>query len=134
MTDDIDMSDVLSKIDKSFGSTIDCDKGWFPIIKDIDQELTKVDPGYVIYQIKEKFGSLRYYFAPSRPDLAPEMYAIVEKHCLIADQTCEVTGKPGVLMVGNGPISRYKRLAHEFNGNGWTIVEQPVGYPPKGAS
>lgn len=134
MIDDIDMSDVLARMDKSYGQTIDCDKGWFPIIRAINDELAELDPHYVIYQIKEKFGSLRYYFAPSRPDLAPEMYQIVEKHCLVADQTCEITGKPGVLMVGSGPINRFKRLAHEFDGNGWTIVDGPVGNPPQGVS
>jgi hypothetical protein len=37
-------------------------EGWMPIILDLNEKLTKLDPEYRIMQIKEKFGTLRYYF------------------------------------------------------------------------
>ena len=36
--------------------------GWYGILKEIDSLLLSCDPDYTILQIKEKFGSLRYYF------------------------------------------------------------------------
>lgn len=37
-------------------------KGWNNLILDIHQKLLHLDPNYTILQIKEKFGTLRYYF------------------------------------------------------------------------
>jgi len=37
------------------------DHAWFPIIEECDKQLQYVVPGYTIFQIKEKWGGLRYY-------------------------------------------------------------------------
>lgn len=34
---------------------------WFPILKQTDEALERIIPGYNIAQVKEKFGGLRYY-------------------------------------------------------------------------
>jgi hypothetical protein len=115
------LAPVLSRINGSFTANIDCGKGWWPLIADLDAALCKIDPSYSVYQIKEKFGSLRFYYAPSFPQFSEQMNAIVldyEKKC---QQTCEATGKEGVLMVRNG---LFKTLNESFAGrNGWEIVE-----------
>lgn len=36
--------------------------GWKEIVLKADNMLAHIDPDYEIYQIKEKFGTLRYYF------------------------------------------------------------------------
>lgn len=36
---------------------------WYPAIKRADEMLSEVIPGYVIEQIKDKFGGLRYYYS-----------------------------------------------------------------------
>lgn len=125
MTDDELMANILDRIDPNFGKYIDCGEGWHPIICRIHAELLEIDPEYVIHQIKEKFGSLRYYFAPSNPTLSKSMHEIVERYSIIADSTCEVTGGPGVLMVSDLPFRRFRTLGQEFEGNGWTIVVRP---------
>jgi len=36
-------------------------KGWDVLVKGVHEALLAIDPDYEIYQIKEKFGGLRYY-------------------------------------------------------------------------
>ena len=115
------LAPILDRFDPTFPQAIDCGKGWWPILADIDTQLAKIDPDYRIYQIKEKFGGLRYYFAPSFPDRAPQMNALVTEFEHKCAQTCEATGKEGVLMIRNG---YFKTLNESFAGyNGWEIVE-----------
>ena len=38
------------------------DNPWYPIIKQTNDLLTDLVPGYEITQIKDKFGGLRYYY------------------------------------------------------------------------
>lgn len=112
---------LLARIVKEFPKTIDCGKGWWPLVAELDSKLADIDPDYTIYQIKEKFGGLRYYFAPSFPNRSSEMTAIVMEYEQKCGQLCEVTGKEGVLMVRNG---YFKTLHESFAGsNGWEIIE-----------
>ena len=39
-------------------SYIECESGWFPIIKELDEKLSIVDPDYSVQQIKEKSAAL----------------------------------------------------------------------------
>lgn len=47
------------------------DHPWFPIIERTHRDLEEHIPGYMILQIKQKFGGLRYYFR--FPDPMPEI-------------------------------------------------------------
>jgi hypothetical protein len=112
---------VLSRITGGFPKTIDCGKGWWPIIADLDIELSEIDPDYSVYQVKEKFGNLRYYYAPSFPEFAKQMNDLVSVYEFKCALTCEATGNRGVLMIRNG---LYKTLNESFAGqNGWEIAE-----------
>ena len=93
---------LRSKIEPSYGQYISVDEGWYQIILDCDKELTAIDPNYRIFQIKEKFGGLRYYFKPSQSDTLEAMNKVVSKYEEIAARTCEATGMPGVLMKSVG--------------------------------
>ena len=93
---------LKSKIDPNYGQYISVDEGWYQIILDCDKELTAIDPNYRIFQIKEKFGGLRYYFKPSQSDTLEAMNKVVSKYEEIAARTCEATGMPGVLMKSVG--------------------------------
>lgn len=41
--------------------------GWDDILIKLDERLSKCDPDYRIVQIKEKFGSLRFYYHSDKP-------------------------------------------------------------------
>lgn len=106
---------LKSKIEPSYGQHISVDEGWHQIIVDCDAELTAIDPNYQVFQIKEKFGGLRYYMSPSNDTTAQQrdvMHEVVSKYEKIAARTCEATGLPGVLMRSIG--GWYKTLSPDY--------------------
>ena len=104
--------ELLKKIEKlkkkivpEYWKSIDVDEGWYQLVIDCDKELTGVDPNYQIYQVKEKFGGLRYYTKPSNLDDKHTLMRIgdiISKYEDIASRTCSATGGPGVLMKSIG--------------------------------
>lgn len=115
---------IFNKMDPSVDKMVWCDKGWWPIILELNSKLEAIDPSYYIYQIKEKFGRLSYYFTPSSPHFSKEMHGVIEHYAEIASKTCEITGQPGVLMRRDQPFGTFKTLSMEYAGNGWTPVEK----------
>lgn len=71
-------------------------RGWLSIISDLDAKLYKIHPDYRIAQIKEKFGTLRYY-VDGVSHLGQELIRQAER---LSAKTCEECGKPGVLRRG----------------------------------
>jgi len=58
---------------------VDTPEDWYPFILDCHKELLAIDPQYRIFQIKEKFNGLRYYFTPSRPENNHQMLQVTLK-------------------------------------------------------
>ena len=58
---------ILRRIPDGWGRWISCGPGWYPILARLDTQLAAIDPAYVVHQVKEKFGGLRYYAEPSPP-------------------------------------------------------------------
>lgn len=86
---------ILMRIPDGWGRWISCDRGWYPIIIDVDQKLAELDPNYVVHQVKEKFGGLRYYFeamANTDHETWEKMQQIVRQAEKRADKTCEICG------------------------------------------
>ena len=86
---------IMIRIPDGWGRWIRCDKGWYPIIVDVDRRIADLDPNYVVHQVKEKFGGLRYYFAPTAnvdEETGKKMQQIVRKAEKLADRTCEICG------------------------------------------
>ena len=106
---------LKEKIVTEYPKSIDVDEGWYQLVIDCDKELTAIDPYYRIFQIKEKFGGLRYYFHPSQSDTSKAMSEVVSKYEAIAARTCEATGGSGVLMESVG--GRRKTLNSEYAGD-----------------
>ncbi len=53
---------MLLRIPDGWGRWISCSRGWYPLLVELDEQLQALLPVYVIHQIKEKFGGLRYYW------------------------------------------------------------------------
>jgi hypothetical protein len=92
---------ILRRIPDGWGRWINLDAGWYPLVIATDQRLAEIDAQYVVHQIKEKFGTLRYYCASSNDDLGSEL---LDAFDVITDDaerasaiTCERCGEPGVL-------------------------------------
>jgi len=116
------LEEIKAKINIHYAKTIDCDPGWHHLVAQCHIELMMMDPNYEVYQIKEKFGSLRYYFGTKSSDIKEvEMWKIAEKYELLSQKVCELTGKPGKLMF---QLGLYKTLAEEYTKEGWEPVEK----------
>jgi len=64
-------------------------EGWLPIARKLHHELLKIAPDYKIFQIKEKFGGLRYYTDGSIGEEGERLIAEAEREC---SKTCEFCG------------------------------------------
>ena len=80
---------------------IDCPEGWRPLVRRlcafIDQRNKR---GWIvkIAQIKEKFGTLRFYVDGSEPIIE----GVIEFAEHLSSLTCEITGETGCLCVKDG--------------------------------
>ncbi len=53
---------MLVRIPDGWGRWIRCERGWYPLLAELDADLAALLPRYEIYQVKEKFGGLRLYW------------------------------------------------------------------------
>jgi hypothetical protein len=102
---------LVQKFPTLFGGrfAFECGDGWYELIKGACEKLEPImavekvrdiegwgSGMYRAAQVKEKFGSLRFYLA-----CAPEeAYKIVEEAERKSAKICEVCGKPGKLLEG----------------------------------
>ncbi|MGB8293845.1 MAG: HepT-like ribonuclease domain-containing protein [Polyangia bacterium] len=72
--------------------------GWHGLVDRLSAKLS-ADPNLCVWQIKEKYGSLRVYFCdtPSDPRLGKVTDAALDKATRESVRTCEICGKPGTL-------------------------------------
>lgn len=76
-------------------------QGWDKIIAALDETLTNIDPNYSIAQIKEKFGTLRFYFGTQQEDKRWQMIGAVQMAEAMSAITCEDCGEQGIERDGN---------------------------------
>lgn len=78
---------------------IECGDGWYDILRDLCEKLTKEientpnaeDACYTASQVKEKYGTLRFYMNNS----TKAMEDLIDKAEYETSQTCDVCGNPG---------------------------------------
>ncbi|OPX11850.1 hypothetical protein B1790_06400 [Mycobacterium sp. AT1] len=84
-----------------WGRWIDHGPGWYALVVSVDERLAAIDPNYVIHQVKEKYGTLRYYCSPAGDESATQQQATFDSILAEAESasatTCERCGRPGVL-------------------------------------
>lgn len=72
---------------------LDCGNGWYKIIDELSE---KLEPYHVVAsQVKEKFGSLRFYLESVPLESFEEIYAHVDKAGIKSSKVCETCGSPG---------------------------------------
>jgi hypothetical protein len=98
---------ILDRFEDGYSAYIGVGEGWYPLLFELDERLSEIDPDYRIAQIKEKFGGLRYYIESKRYDKAQEIVDEIEDRSYTI---CEITGKPGRPTRKNGWI---KTLSYE---------------------
>lgn len=90
---------LLERIPDGWGRWIRCGAGWYPILARLEERLRTIDPDYRVHQIKEKFGTLRFYWTRQNYDAGREAVADAETE---SARTCEVCGNPGCLRTRRG--------------------------------
>ncbi len=110
------LSGMLLRIPEAWGRWISCGRGWYPLLVELDEQLRALLPNYVIHQVKEKFGGLRYYWESGedlhddlerRVELANKLIHTAEARAAV---TCELCGAAGRLHRTPAPACRYKTL------------------------
>ena len=92
--------DDITKTLMRFG--FECGDGWVELLKKLTTELKEIDvqKQIKVFQVKEKFGSLRFYVEYDKENiLEPWLYKkandIISKYESMSETTCEVCGKVG---------------------------------------
>jgi hypothetical protein len=92
---------ILRRIPDGWGRWLSVDAGWYPLVIAVDNQLARLDPDYQVHQIKEKFGTLRYYIWPSSDNASCELLDAMDSITENAEHTsaviCERCGEPGIL-------------------------------------
>ena len=70
--------------------------GWYELVKNLIDELITAGWDKQICQIKEKFGTLRFYVNSA----SDECYEIISKYEKLSSTVCESCGEPGVIRQG----------------------------------
>ena len=90
-----ELNKILYKNGSDRFSGIECGEGWIPLILELHQKNLEIDPDYVIYQVKEKFRFLRFYFEPSNYDLYEQLEQNVAEYEKKSGLICEFCGGEG---------------------------------------
>lgn len=100
--------EILNRIPPRWGRHILVESGWYPLIADVDRQLRNLDPYYIVHQVKQKFGTLRYYCWPSGDEPSGSTLdafeSITEEAERVSAVTCERCG------------SAESSLCHQANG------------------
>lgn len=91
------LCDTLPWSDRPVWRGIDCGDGWLPIIERLDARLREISSDYRVVQVKEKFGTLRYYTDGFKGETWDAYANAVRQAEAESAVTCEVCGSAGVL-------------------------------------
>lgn len=91
------MKPILDRIPQEWGKWLP-DAGWDQLLLDLDRAISAVNPDYEIHQVKEKFGTLRFYveWNPDLPerenDLIKDLVYRAEAQSAHICEKCGATG------------------------------------------
>ena len=113
---------IFRNFKKGWEKEIRCEDGWIQIIAECHSDLSTLDENYEIFQIKQKFGTLRFYCETHKPELRKQFVSIIDKYEKRSARTCEKSGGKGVLMKKDGYYQTLnleigKSLGFEMVGN-----------------
>jgi hypothetical protein len=122
---------MLLRIPDGWGRSIDCGAGWYEMIVKLDHDIAQLAPNYQINQVKEKFGTLRFYWtfesseedSQAVSDRISELVREVEQRSAV---TCEQCGAAGELRLTQsaGPWLRTTCDEHAFGRQGDALLTQ----------
>lgn len=104
--------ELLARIPDGWGRWISCDAGWYALITTLGADLALVDPHYEVHQVKEKFGTLRFYAETNlEGELGERFDALIEDAEARSAHICERCGSHSAALCSGGTTyKRYKTL------------------------
>ena len=81
-------------------------EGWYELVRKLDNDITKICSEYVVDQIKEKFGTLRYYISGLTENISDEkvtiIYSLIREAEVESGNTCAICADAGQMINFNG--------------------------------
>ena len=76
--------------------------GWFDIINDLCKKLTETGYHMKVVQVKEKFGTLRFYvdIESNEKEVVDKIHDLIGDAEILTEKTCEMCGAPAKLRTG----------------------------------
>ncbi len=75
----------------------ECGDGWFELIYKLSEDIVRVSKSVRVSQVKEKFGTLRFYIAGVEIENAEEVFDLIEQAEKDSEIICETCGEAGRL-------------------------------------
>ena len=87
---------IIARIEPGWPEIADVCPGWFPLLARLDVRLSAIAPGYVVQQVKSKFGALSFYARASEDvyDYNEEFHESIRAAEWESTTTCEECGAP----------------------------------------
>jgi hypothetical protein len=105
-----------ARIPVGWSRSLRCGTGWYPLLDELDTMISYLAPNYELYQVKEKYGTLRFYIGgPSKDKITSDIVDnLIQYATEISSITCESCGAARY-----GKIrSRYDRTV-KLRNDGW---------------
>lgn len=93
---------IKARFEPGWGNHLFIGPGWHTLIINLDHALNAIYPEYTLYQVKEKFGSLRYYIGSVPTHLYEEIQRRITFAELLASGTCEECGDTATAKLRSG--------------------------------
>ena len=77
---------------------IECGDGWYSLIDRLCADISKADPHVYVTQVKEKYGTLRFYTNPTTHAVLDRIEAAEQESASV----CELCGAGGAKQHGRG--------------------------------
>ena len=91
----------VSRFASGWTPLIDVGPGWYQLLVDLDEDLARIAPGYVVQQVKSKFGTLTVHDNPSPDpyDYVDQFRETIEAAEWRSIEICEDCGAPAAQYV-----------------------------------
>ena len=98
------LTDIINRIENGYLKEIFVSNGWGDLVYGLHEKLVYISPNYKVYEVKQKFGGLRYYakYVPKGKEKNPDlMQSIFDDLIALAETSsyniCETCGEFGKL-------------------------------------
>ena len=98
MTDEYPMELVplLARFDAGWPTVIDVGPGWYPLLVELNEDLARIAPAYLVQQVKSKFGALAFHssFSSDPYEYVEEFREAIDAAEWRSMKICEECGDP----------------------------------------